>query len=79
MDSELVHKTKVFALSFEMKSLCYTNICNPPPHTYDFAEQPAKENISLKDMAVSHFFNTLQVSLVVHLQETFKRQLLAYK
>lgn len=76
MDSELVHKTKVFALSFEMKSLCYTNICTD---TYDFAEQPAKENISLKDMAVSHFFNTLQVSLVVHLQETFKRQLLAYK
>lgn len=25
-DSELVHKTKVFALSFEMK-LCYTQIC----------------------------------------------------
>lgn len=79
MDSELVHKTKVFALSFEMKS-CYTNICNPPrPLIPMTAEQPAKENISLKDMAVSHFFNTLQVSLVVHLQETFKRQLLAYK
>lgn len=49
---------QVFALSFAMKS--HTHICNFFPDNTDFAKQPAKENISLKDAEVqllSHFFN----------------------
>lgn len=46
MDSELVHKTQVFALSFEMKSLCYTQIWNFFPRYIWLQSSPQKKYLS---------------------------------
>lgn len=75
MDSELVHKTKVFALSFEMKSLCYTQICNFFPR-YIWLQSSPQKNISLKDIAVqllSHFLQHIASELSSSFARDFQK------
>lgn len=76
MDSELVHKTIVLALSFEMKSLCYTQICNfSPPDTW-LCRAAHKKNISLKDIAVqllSHFLQHIASELSSSFARDFQK------
>lgn len=77
MDSELVHKTQVFALSFEMKSLCYTQICNFFPR-YIWLQSSPQKNISLKDIAVqllSHFLQHIASELSSSFARDFQKKI----